>query len=137
MRSRTLASAAGAGSVMSTSWPAAAKTWAMPCPMRPAPMTLILAFAISRLSRRVAAIRVEYVAGLEIGSARGEEEKGVGEILRLAEALPGSSARSADLDLPRAIHALAERGSPPKLGRQAACERYGAARGQEHEPAIT
>src|SRR5271156_312015 len=74
-------------SVMVTSWPATANTCAMPWPMRPAPTTAMRAFAGSAviLARRVAAVGVEDVAGVEVGGFRGEEQERTGEIGRLAE----------------------------------------------------
>src|ERR1700691_664761 len=71
-------------SVMATSWPASAKTCAMPCPISPAPITAMRAFTTS--ASRIAAVGVEDVAGIEVGGLRGEEQERAGEIGRLAEA---------------------------------------------------
>src|ERR1700728_3204096 len=80
-------------SVIFTSWPASAKTCAMPWPIRPAPTTAMRAFAIS--ASRIAAVGVEDVAGVKIRRLGGEEEQRPGKIGRLAEAAfwhPGNKA---------------------------------------------
>src|SRR5581483_10788895 len=69
---------------MLTSWPASANTCAMPWPISPAPITAIRALLIIS-ARRIAAVRVEDVAGVEIRCARGEEEERSGEVGRFAE----------------------------------------------------
>src|SRR4029077_2860083 len=71
-------------SVIFTSWPASAKTCAIPWPIRPAPTTAMRAFAM--LASRIAAVGVEDVAGVKIRRLGGEEEQRPGEIGRLAEA---------------------------------------------------
>src|SRR5690348_7974741 len=84
MRALALSSEAFTASVMVTSWPARANTCAMPWPMRPAPTTAMRAFAIAS-PRRVAAVGIEHVAGVEVRRFRREEQKRPRQVLRLAE----------------------------------------------------
>src|ERR1700728_5372484 len=60
----------------------------MPCPMSPAPMTAMRACDTSFTivpARRIAAVGVEDMPGIEIGCLRREEQQRSGEVLRLAE----------------------------------------------------
>src|SRR5487761_993117 len=56
----------------------------MPWPISPAPTTATRVLASS--TRRVTAIGIENVSGIEIGSLRGEEQERAGKIGRLAKA---------------------------------------------------
>src|SRR5215471_4380214 len=49
MRSLALASVSALLSVMATSWPASANTWAMPWPISPAPITAIRGLVIAMM----------------------------------------------------------------------------------------
>src|SRR6185437_6889372 len=71
-------------SMMATSCPANAKFCAMPWPISPAPITAMRAFAMS--ARRVAAIGVKDMAGIEIRRLRRQKQQGTCEIFRLAQA---------------------------------------------------
>ena len=86
MRACSVASASATGRGPRRRWPATAKTCAMPWPMRPAPTIAMLALPAIASSRRIAAVGVEDVAGVEVRRPRGEEEQRAGEVLRLAEA---------------------------------------------------
>src|SRR5262249_3027645 len=87
MRLLTVSRLTASASVMVTSWPASANTCAMPWPMRPAPMTAIRALAMpsAPLARRVAAVGVEDVAGVEVRRLGGEEQQRPREVGGLAE----------------------------------------------------
>src|SRR6185312_7805872 len=64
--------------------PASANTCAMPWPMSPAPITAMRAFAIAS-PRRVTAVGVKHVAGVEVRGFRGEEQKRSREVFGLAQ----------------------------------------------------
>src|SRR5579871_56891 len=78
---------------MVTSWPASANTWAMPWPISPAPTTAMR--GLLTLPRRVAAVGVEDVAGVEIRCARREKQQRAGEVGRLAEPSLGHAGEEA------------------------------------------
>src|SRR5262245_27065634 len=84
MRDFALSSIALTVSKIVTSWPASANTCAMPWPIKPAPMTAILGLAMS--ARRIAAVGVEDVAGVEVGGFRGQEQQRPCEVRGLAQA---------------------------------------------------
>src|SRR3954464_12989064 len=75
-------------SCTSTRLPAAAKISAMPCPMRPAPMTATFVVMAARSAGcREAAVEVDDLPGGEVGRARGKEDAQPRQVLRLADAL--------------------------------------------------
>src|SRR4051794_9083959 len=77
-------------SCTSTRLPAAAKISAMPCPIRPAPMTATFLLMAGRSAGcRQAAVQVDDLPGDEIRSGRGEEDTKAREVLRLADPLEG------------------------------------------------
>src|SRR5262245_29386355 len=83
MRALALSRLGAMLSVMVTSWPASANTWAIPWPIRPAPTTAMRAFDMS--ASRVAAVGIEDVAGVEVRRLRREEVKRPRKIGRFAE----------------------------------------------------
>src|SRR3979490_2982290 len=104
MRSLTVSRLAENDEWSATSSPPSAKTCASPCPIRPAPMTVMRALAMS--ARRIAAVGIEDVTGIEVGGTRGEEQERPRQIRRLAEPPLGDARQKALADIARPIGLL-------------------------------
>src|SRR5215472_16961425 len=98
----------------------------MPWPISPAPTTAIRGFAITKSARRVPAVRIEDMAGVEIRRLGGEEEKRAGEIGRLSKPALGNARDESLAHGGRAlvvfVHPGGERG--PEHGRRNGIDGY-------------